>query len=169
MGAFSKFENIGQKNPDIILKTVPLFSKIVLMSPLPCCNFKFRIFEIYAAYYPAWLTLDSALKWKFMSPLNSILVISGLMASHVSDESIRLIKCMYLISRLVDTGLCIKMETYAASRNSKGIDETHPIFCYYESIQLIECTYIILDFALKWKFMLPLDSIFENSCKWNSS
>ena len=47
-----------------------------------------------------------------MSPLDSILVISGLMASHVSDESVQLIKCMYLISRLVDTGLCIKMEIY---------------------------------------------------------
>ena len=104
-----------------------------------------------------------------MSPLDSILVISGLMASHVSDESVQLIKCMYLISRLVDTGLCIKMETYAAPRNPKGIDETHPIFCYYESIQLIKCTYIILDSALKWKFMLPLDSTFENLCKWNSS
>ena len=104
------------------------------------------------------------LKWKFMSPLDSILVISGLMASHVSDESIQLIKCM--VSRLVDTGLCVKLETYVASRNPKGIDGTHPIFCYYESIQLIECTYIIPSWltmysALKWKFMLPLDSTFE--------
>ena len=55
MGAFSKFENIEQKNPDIRLKTVPLFSKIVLMSPLPCCDFKFRISEIYAA---SWLTIS---------------------------------------------------------------------------------------------------------------